>query len=70
MGTAILLEAVWKSSGIRAVVRVTTDRCYANRETAQSYREGNPLDGHDPYSSSKVCAEIVAAAYRDSYRLV
>jgi len=67
MGTANLLEAVRKSPSVRAVVCVTTDKCYQNREWAWPYRETDPLGGHDPYSSSKACAEIVAAAYRDSY---
>ncbi len=67
MGTANLLEAVRKSPSVRAVVCVTTDKCYVNREWAWPYRETDPLGGHDPYSSSKACAEIVAAAYRDSY---
>ena len=67
MGTAHVLEAVRNCPSIRAVVCVTTDKCYANHETGQSYRESDPLGGHDPYSSSKACAEIVAAAYRDSY---
>jgi CDP-glucose 4,6-dehydratase len=67
MGTANLLEAVRKCASVRAVVCVTTDKCYENLETGQSYRESDPLGGHDPYSSSKACAEIVAAAYRDSY---
>lgn len=67
MGTANLLEAVRRSPGVRAVVCITTDKCYQNREWAWPYRETDPLGGHDPYSSSKACAEIVAAAYRDSY---
>src|SRR6185437_11524451 len=67
MGTVNLLEAVRKAAGVRAVVCVTTDKCYENHETGQSYREGDPLGGHDPYSSSKACTEIVVAAYRDSY---
>lgn len=67
MGTANLLEAVRKCPTVRAVVCVTTDKCYQNREWAWPYRETDPLGGHDPYSSSKACAEIVAAAYRDSY---
>lgn len=67
MGTAGLLEAVRKSPSVRAVVCVTTDKCYLNREWAWPYRETDPLGGHDPYSSSKACAEIVSAAYRDSY---
>jgi CDP-glucose 4,6-dehydratase len=67
MGTANLLEAVRKSPSVRAVVCVTTDKCYQNREWAWPYRESDPLGGHDPYSSSKAAAEIVAAAFRDSY---
>jgi CDP-glucose 4,6-dehydratase len=67
MGTAHVLEAVRKSSTVRAVVCVTTDKCYQNREWVWPYRETDALGGHDPYSSSKACAEIVAAAYRSSY---
>jgi CDP-glucose 4,6-dehydratase len=67
MGTANLLEAVRKTPSARAVVCVTTDKCYQNREWAWPYRETDPLGGHDPYSSSKAAAEIVVAAYRDSY---
>lgn len=67
MGTANLLEAVRKSPSVRAVVCITTDKCYHNREWAWPYRETDPLGGHDPYSSSKAAAEIVIAAFRDSY---
>jgi CDP-glucose 4,6-dehydratase len=67
MGTANLLEAVRKSPNVRAVVCITTDKCYQNREWAWPYRETDPLGGHDPYSSSKAAAEIVVAAFRDSY---
>lgn len=67
MGTAHVLEAVRKTSSVRAVVCVTTDKCYENQERASPYRESDPLGGHDPYSSSKACAEIVSAAYRSSY---
>ncbi|WP_109486748.1 CDP-glucose 4,6-dehydratase [Occallatibacter savannae] len=67
MGTANLLEAVRKTSSVRAVVCVTTDKCYQNREWAWPYRETDPLGGHDPYSSSKAAAEIVVSAFRDSY---
>ncbi len=52
---------------MRAVVNVTTDKCYDNRERARAYRESDPLGGRDPYSSSKACAELVTAAYRDSF---
>jgi len=67
MGTAHVLEAVRKASSVRAVVCVTTDKCYENREWVWPYREIDPLGGHDPYSSSKACAEIVSAAYRSSF---
>jgi len=67
MGTAHLLEAVRKSSSVRAVVAVTTDKCYENKEWVWPYRETDPLGGHDPYSSSKACAEIVCASYRSSF---
>ena len=67
MGTANLLEAVRKTEGVRAVVNVTTDKCYENKEWVWGYRENEPLGGHDPYSSSKACAELVTAAYRNSF---
>src|SRR5579884_2241222 len=67
MGTAHLLEAVRKTPSVRAVVCVTTDKCYENKEWVWPYRETDPLGGHDPYSSSKACAEIVSAAYRSSF---
>ena len=67
MGTVNLLEAVRRTPGVRAVVNVTTDKCYENREWLWPYREDEPLGGHDPYSSSKACAEIVSAAYRSSF---
>lgn len=67
MGTAHVLEAVRKTPSVRAVVCVTTDKCYENQEWIWPYRESDPLGGHDPYASSKACAEIVAAAYRSSY---
>lgn len=67
VGTARVLDAVRRTSSVRAVVSVTSDKCYENRETLQSYKETDPLGGYDPYSSSKACAEIVTAAYRQSY---
>jgi CDP-glucose 4,6-dehydratase len=67
MGTAYVLEAVRKTPSVRAVVCVTTDKCYENREWVWPYRETDALGGHDPYSSSKACAEIVSAAYRRSF---
>ncbi|MFC6644732.1 CDP-glucose 4,6-dehydratase [Granulicella cerasi] len=67
LGTARLLDAVRRTPSVRAVVSVTTDKVYENPETAEPFREGDPLGGYDPYSSSKACAEIVTAAYRRSY---
>jgi CDP-glucose 4,6-dehydratase len=67
MGTAHLLEAVRKSPNVKAVVIVTTDKCYENREWDWGYREIDPLGGYDPYSNSKACAELVTAAYRSSF---
>ncbi|MFA6013865.1 MAG: CDP-glucose 4,6-dehydratase [Gallionellaceae bacterium] len=67
MGTVNLLEAVRATPGIKAVVNVTTDKCYENREWDWGYRENEAMGGFDPYSSSKGCAELVTAAYRNSY---
>lgn len=67
MGTVNLLEAVRATPGVRAVVNVTSDKCYENREWVWSYREDEPIGGHDPYSSSKGCAELVTSAYRRSF---
>lgn len=67
MGTVNLFEAIRASDGVRAVVNVTTDKCYENREWAWGYRENEPLGGYDPYSSSKACAELVTSAYRRSF---
>ena len=67
MGTVNLLEAL-RTSGLRcAVVNVTSDKCYVNREWLWGYREDEPMGGHDPYSNSKGCSELVTSAYRDSY---
>ncbi|NIJ20031.1 CDP-glucose 4,6-dehydratase [Sphingomonas naasensis] len=67
MGTVHLLEAARRAPGVRAVVCVTSDKCYENREWVWPYRESDPMGGHDPYSSSKGCAELVASAYRSSF---
>jgi CDP-glucose 4,6-dehydratase len=67
MGTAHVLEAARRSPGLRAVVVVTSDKCYENREWPWPYREDDPMGGYDPYSSSKGCAELVTAAWRRSY---
>jgi CDP-glucose 4,6-dehydratase len=67
MGTVHLLEAARKIGGVRAIVSVTSDKCYENREWVWPYRETDPMGGHDPYSNSKGCAELVIAAYRSSF---
>lgn len=67
MGTVHLLEAVRSCPAVRAVVNVTTDKVYENREWAWGYRENEPFGGYDPYSNSKGCSELVTAAYRSSY---
>jgi len=67
MGTMYLLEAVRQTPSVRAVVNVTTDKCYENKEWVWGYRENEPMGGFDPYSSSKGCAELVTAAYRNSF---
>ncbi len=67
LGTARVLDAVRRTPSVRAVVSITTDKVYENREWLWGYRESDALGGHDPYSSSKACAEIVSAAYRSSY---
>ena len=67
MGTVNLLEAVRSMSSIAAVVNVTTDKCYENREWVWGYRESEAMGGHDPYSSSKACSELITAAYRNSF---
>jgi len=67
MGTVNLLEAVRGNDSVKAVVNVTSDKCYENREWAWGYRENEGMGGHDPYSNSKGCAELVTAAYRNSY---
>ena len=67
MGTANLLEAVRQCSEVKAVINVTTDKCYENKEWVWGYRENEPMGGHDPYSCSKACSELVTSAYRSSY---
>jgi CDP-glucose 4,6-dehydratase len=67
MGTVNVLEAARKCTNLKSIVSVTTDKCYENREWAWGYRENEPMGGHDPYSSSKGCVELVTAAYRKSF---
>jgi CDP-glucose 4,6-dehydratase len=67
MGTVYFLEAVRRTGTVRAVVNVTSDKCYENREWVWAYRENEPMGGYDPYSNSKGCAELVTSAYRNSF---
>jgi len=67
MGTLHVLEAIRLCKSVRVAVMITTDKCYNNREWEWGYRENEPMGGHDPYSSSKGCAELLIASYRDSY---
>lgn len=67
MGTVNLFEAIRKTSSVRAVVNVTTDKCYENKEWVWPYREDEAMGGYDPYSSSKGCSELITSAYRRSF---
>lgn len=67
MGTVNVLEAVRGAGCVKAVVNVTSDKCYENREWVWGYRENEAMGGFDPYSNSKGCAELVASAYRNSF---
>ncbi len=67
MGTVHLFEAVRHCPSVKAVVNVTTDKCYENREWVWGYRENEPMGGFDPYSNSKGCSELITAAYRQSF---
>lgn len=67
MGTLHVLEAARQCNNLRAIVNITTDKCYENREWEWGYRENEPMGGHDPYSNSKGCAELVTSAYRNSF---
>lgn len=67
MGTVNLLEAVRNTPSVKAAVVITSDKCYENREIIWPYRETDAMGGHDPYSSSKGCAELVTSAYGRSF---
>jgi CDP-glucose 4,6-dehydratase len=67
MGTVNVLEAARNLSELKAVLVITSDKCYENKEWAWGYRENEPMGGRDPYSSSKGCVELITAAYRSSY---
>ncbi len=67
MGTLHVLEAARHAGSVRAIVNITTDKCYDNKEWVWGYREDEPMGGHDPYSSSKGCVELLSSAYRKSF---
>jgi CDP-glucose 4,6-dehydratase len=67
MGIVHLLEAVRQVGGVKVIINVTSDKCYENRGWVWGYRENDPMGGHDPYSSSKGCGELITAAYTKSY---
>ncbi len=67
VGTATVLDVAREAPGLRAILSVTSDKCYESREWVYGYRENDPMGGYDPYSSSKGCAELVSSAFRSSY---
>jgi CDP-glucose 4,6-dehydratase len=67
MGTAHVLDACRHIPSVKTIVAITTDKCYQNNGSGVPFVEGDALGGHDPYSSSKACSELVASAYRDSF---
>jgi CDP-glucose 4,6-dehydratase len=67
MGSINVLEAARKCQNLKAIVNVTTDKCYENREWSRGYKEDDHMGGHDPYSSSKGCVELITSAYRRSF---
>ncbi|MFH1715556.1 MAG: CDP-glucose 4,6-dehydratase [Elusimicrobiota bacterium] len=67
IGTANVFEVCRKVKNIKAIVNITSDKCYENKEDKRPYKEGDPMGGYDPYSASKGCAELVTASYRNSF---
>ena len=67
IGTAKVLEVARSCPNLKAIVNITTDKCYENDGRSEGYKENDPMGGYDPYSSSKGCAELVASAYRRSF---
>ena len=67
MGTINILESTFHSKSVKVLINVTSDKCYENNGLTQKYNEDSPMGGHDPYSSSKGCAELVTSAYRNSF---
>jgi CDP-glucose 4,6-dehydratase len=68
-GTVNVFEAVRKTPSVKVLVNITSDKCYENREWIWGYRENDPMGGHDPYSASKGCSELIFNAYRRSFFL-
>ncbi|MCP3873882.1 MAG: CDP-glucose 4,6-dehydratase [Desulfobacteraceae bacterium] len=67
MGTVNILDACRRNCSVRAIVNITSDKCYHNKEWVWGYRENDPMGGYDPYSSSKSCSELVTSSYRNSF---
>jgi CDP-glucose 4,6-dehydratase len=67
IGTAKVLEVARSCPNLKAIVNITTDKCYENDGRSEGYKENDPMGGHDPYSSSKGCSELVTSAYRRSF---
>ena len=70
IGTVNVLESARNCKSLKAIISVTTDKCYENKEWEWGYRENEPMGGFDPYSSSKGCAELVTSAYRRSFLMI
>jgi CDP-glucose 4,6-dehydratase len=67
IGTAKVLEVARSCNNLKVIINVTTDKCYENDGRSKGYKESDPMGGHDPYSSSKGCAELITSAYRRSF---
>lgn len=67
IGTARVFEACKKTKSVKAIVNITSDKAYENKEWLWGYRESDPMGGHDPYSASKGCAELITNSYRNSF---
>ena len=67
MGTVNVLEACRNTTSVRAIVAISSDKCYENREQSEGYKEDDPMGGYDPYSASKGCTELVISSYRRSF---
>ena len=67
MGTVNLLNAIKETKKSKIVINVTSDKCYENNESLEGYKEDDPMGGHDPYSSSKGCSELITKSFRESF---